>query len=272
MKGPYQIHEIARLFGLHPDTLRYYEEKGLLLPQRGENGYRMYTFQDICTLNISPRPAGTGGAGGGDRDYLGRRSVEATLEFLNAEEAMLDRKISILAAAKSEARERRASLNTYAGVETGRVSVRRLEARPYVFFEEDVILEKEIDLLLKKLEKRHQDSIKIIGKQTMGAILDGESLRQGVSNHFACVFFLTRPEQPCDAVLPAGEYASLFCRRAYDRLEAHCGELMAGVERLGLVPDGLPLELYRVDAHDTNLEEEYVTELQVKVRRLEPSG
>ena len=90
------------------------------------------------------------------------------------------------------------------------VRVRQLEARPYVFLEEDVILEKEIDLLLKKLEKRHQDSIKIIGKQTMGAILDGESLRRGVFNHFACVFFLTEPDKAHDAVLPAGEYASLF--------------------------------------------------------------
>ena len=30
MKDLYKIHEIARLFHLHPDTLRYYEEKGLL--------------------------------------------------------------------------------------------------------------------------------------------------------------------------------------------------------------------------------------------------
>lgn len=52
MKDLYKIHEIAKLFGLHPDTLRYYEEKGLLHPERGENGYRMYTIQDICTLNI----------------------------------------------------------------------------------------------------------------------------------------------------------------------------------------------------------------------------
>lgn len=28
MKDLYKIHEIAKLFGLHPDTLRYYEEKG----------------------------------------------------------------------------------------------------------------------------------------------------------------------------------------------------------------------------------------------------
>ena len=30
MKDLYKIHEIAKLFGLHPDTLRYYEEKSIL--------------------------------------------------------------------------------------------------------------------------------------------------------------------------------------------------------------------------------------------------
>ena len=33
----------------------------------------------------------------------------------------------------------------------------------------------------------------------------------------------------------------------------------------GRPPAGPPLELYRVDAHDTNREEEYVTELQMRV-------
>lgn len=35
MKDLYKIHEIARLFRIHPDTLRYYEEKGLLSPRTG---------------------------------------------------------------------------------------------------------------------------------------------------------------------------------------------------------------------------------------------
>ena len=39
----------------------------------------------------------------------------------------------------------------------------------------------------------------------------------------------------------------------------------AGAEAAGRRPAGPPLELYRVDAHDTNLEEEYVTELQMRV-------
>ena len=58
MKQFYQIHELAKLFDLCPDTLRYYEEKGLLHPVRGENRYRMYGIQDVCTLNII-RPSGS---------------------------------------------------------------------------------------------------------------------------------------------------------------------------------------------------------------------
>ena len=164
-----------------------------------------------------------------------------------------------------EARVRRARLERYRGVEAGRVSFRREEARPYVFLEEDIILEKEIDFLLKKLEHRHQDYLKIIGSQCMGAAVDEEWLSRGVYNHFSRVFFLTEPGLPYDDALPAGEYACLYYRGAYDRLEEHCGVLLAGIAAAGRRPAGPPLELYRVDAHDTNREEEYVTELQMRV-------
>lgn len=267
MKDLYKIHEIAKLFGLHPDTLRYYEEKGLLHPERGENGYRMYTIQDICTLNIIRAQRELGVPVEEIGAYLERRTVEVTLDFLDEEEALLRRKMAELEAARAEASERRSRLLRYGGAATGRVTSRTIGARPYVFLREDVILEREIDFLLKKLEKRHQDSIKIIGKQTMGAILDGESLKKGVYNHFSCVFFLTEQERPHDAALPGGEYASLFYCGAYDRLEEHWRALRAGLEAQGLTPDGPPLELYHIDAHDTNREEEYVTELQVRVAR-----
>ena len=42
--------------------------------------------------------------------------------------------------------------------------------------------------------------------------------------------------------------------------------LLAQVAAAGRRPAGEPLELYRIDAHDTNREAEYVTELQVPVR------
>lgn len=43
------IQEFAELSGLSPDTLRFYEKKGLLQPERapGGNGYRRYTENDL---------------------------------------------------------------------------------------------------------------------------------------------------------------------------------------------------------------------------------
>lgn len=265
MKDLYKIHEIARLFHLHPDTLRYYEEKGLLHPLRGESGYRMYTIQDVCTLNVIRALRELDLPTEDIRAYLERRSVAETLDLLDREEALLEEKLAALRAARKEARQRRARLERYRAVEADKVRLTEEPARPYVFLRENVILEKEIDFLLKKLEGRHQDYIKVIGAQTMGAILDGESLKRGVCSHFSCVFFLTPPAGPRDALLPAGRYAGLYYRGGYEHLDQHLETLFRGVRALGLTPAAPPLELYRVDVHDTRHEEEFVTELQVLV-------
>ena len=52
MRHYYKISEIAQLYSIGPDSLRYYEEAGLLSPKRDENGYRMYSIDDIWKLNI----------------------------------------------------------------------------------------------------------------------------------------------------------------------------------------------------------------------------
>ena len=49
-KAKYLIGDVANLMGLSRDTLRYYEKRGILSSQRGENGYRYYTDQDISRL------------------------------------------------------------------------------------------------------------------------------------------------------------------------------------------------------------------------------
>ena len=95
MKQFYQIHELAKLFDLCPDTLRYYEEKGLLHPVRGENRYRMYGIQDVCTLNIIRALRELGLPTRAIRAYLERRSVGETLALLDREEALLRRRMVV---------------------------------------------------------------------------------------------------------------------------------------------------------------------------------
>lgn len=49
-KTKYLIGDIANLMGVSRDTLRYYEKRGILNSQKGDNGYRYYTDQDISRL------------------------------------------------------------------------------------------------------------------------------------------------------------------------------------------------------------------------------
>ena len=217
MKEFYRIHELSGLFGLCPDTLRYYEEKGLLHPARGENRYRMYGIQDVITLNIVRSLRELGMTVEDIRTYLERRSVEETLALLEEEERLLLRRMEELERTRRQARRRQARLERYAAVEAERVEFLYEEERSCVFLQEDIILEGEIDFLLKKLEHRHQDYIKIIGDQCMGAAVDGESLKQGVYNHFSRVFFLTEPGLPSDGVLPAGSTRAFFTGAATAR-------------------------------------------------------
>ena len=47
MKNYYKIGEISKLYGIGTDSLRYYEELGILHPKRDSNGYRLYNLKDM---------------------------------------------------------------------------------------------------------------------------------------------------------------------------------------------------------------------------------
>jgi MerR family transcriptional regulator, heat shock protein HspR len=51
----YMISVAAELVGMHPQTLRMYETKGLVRPQRTPGGTRLYSEGDIERLRIVQR-------------------------------------------------------------------------------------------------------------------------------------------------------------------------------------------------------------------------
>jgi MerR family transcriptional regulator/heat shock protein HspR len=51
----YMISVAAELVGMHPQTLRIYENKGLVRPQRTPGGTRLYSEADVERLRIIQR-------------------------------------------------------------------------------------------------------------------------------------------------------------------------------------------------------------------------
>lgn len=56
----YMISIAAQLAGVHPQTLRMYEQKGLVTPQRTSGNTRMYSEADIERLNLISELTGEG--------------------------------------------------------------------------------------------------------------------------------------------------------------------------------------------------------------------
>ncbi|MCT8989208.1 Cu(I)-responsive transcriptional regulator [Chelativorans sp. SCAU2101] len=54
------IGAVARASGLPAKTIRYYEEIGLLKPERAENGYRDYSAEDVHRLRFLQRARSLG--------------------------------------------------------------------------------------------------------------------------------------------------------------------------------------------------------------------
>ncbi len=48
----YHISSVARLYDIHPQTLRLYEREGLLKPSRSEGNTRLYSDDDLKQLEV----------------------------------------------------------------------------------------------------------------------------------------------------------------------------------------------------------------------------
>src|SRR5512136_1199607 len=51
-KEYYHISSVAKMFNIHPQTLRLYEREGLLKPSRSEGNTRLYSHDDLKRLSV----------------------------------------------------------------------------------------------------------------------------------------------------------------------------------------------------------------------------
>ena len=110
MKNYYKINEISKLYNIGVDSLRYYEEIGILHPMRDKNRYRQYTTSDIYRLNMIRDLRNLGFSMKHIAAYLENRTIENSLAFMEEEERIVDQRIQELKKLKKDLQRRKASL------------------------------------------------------------------------------------------------------------------------------------------------------------------
>lgn len=275
MKNYYKINEISKLYGIGPDSLRYYEKLGILSPRRDTNGYRLYSLKDLYKLNIIKDLRSLDFSMRQIKDYLDEQSIENTLNLLHKEQELLHIRLKELKKREKIIKNRISNLQSSQTIPTGLISVKSCPERFCVQLSEYITRDEEMDFLIKKLHKKHEKKVHDFGSQTIGAFLSMPDLRNGIANVYTSVFFvLEKPSlseniqntQDYDFILPAGDYLSYYYRGDYEQNADRIREVLDYARTHHILLSGEPFETYEIDNRDTICPEEFLTEIQVRIK------
>ena len=96
MKNFFKIGEISKLYGIGVDSIRYYEEIGIIKPKRSESGYRHYSIHDIWKLNVIRDLRSIGFTMEQIRKYLNHHTVSSSLSMLEEEKEAISKQMQHL--------------------------------------------------------------------------------------------------------------------------------------------------------------------------------
>ncbi len=265
MKEYYKIGEISRLYGVSTDSLRYYEEIGILNPRRDDNGYRMYSIWDIQTLNVLRELRSIGFSMQEIKDHLQDFNLEKTLSLFEKGIATIDQRIEQLSALKNQLEERPREIENHLHQDFAFDSpqLRRIGPRRILKLSEEVYRDEYLDLVIKKLQKKNQSQLYLIGNGNTGSTIPLEPIEKGVYGYFNSVFCTVGEDEDYDAVIEGGEFLCSTVKGSYALIADAWQALFQELKARGLKAGGDPIEFYIIDNHDTKDENEFITQLQI---------
>ncbi len=269
MKDYYTVGEISRLYGIGTDSLRYYEEIGALSPKRGKNNYRLYSLKDIYRLNIIRDLLTLGVSMKQIREYLDCQNMESTFRLLTWEMEKVQEQQRRLRQIERSIRERTCLLQECRNVEEGRIERKRYPRRNCLRLNVEIRRDEEMDYAVKKLQKRHEDKIRSLGERQIGASMSAEDVRGGIENVFYSVFILLEEDGAGEEFmeLPEGDYLTVYYKGSYRNSGRWARRLLEEADRLGYETDENVLEWYPVDNRYTAEPSEFITRLEVGIKK-----
>lgn len=266
MKNYYKISEISKLYGIGPDSLRYYERLGILKPKRDTNGYRLYSLKELYKLNIIRDLRTLDFSMEQIKEYLDKQCIDNTLALLYEEQSLLHTRIRELKKRERIIKTRIIDLTALSKIPAETFHVKEYPERYCVQLSEYITRDEEMDFLIKKLHKKHENKIHDFGTQTIGAFFSMEDINRGIPNIYTSVFFVLEQDiSNYDFILPAGKYLSYYYRGNYEQNAGYVRTIFNYAEKKGLLPIGKPFEIYEIDNRDTMRPEEFLTQIQIPI-------
>lgn len=267
MKDYYKIGEISKIYGIGRDSLMYYEEIGILKPFRDKNGYRMYNLSDIWRLNLIKELRSLNFPMKKIKEYLDDRNIESTKEILNKEISLIDEKIEELLSYKKNIMKRLDTINDeLRNLKFDEIDLVYINKRKALELNANITKDEEFDFLIQKLQKDYENRFTILGNNNIGSSFCLDKIKQGIYNEFKSVFcFLEDEEEIYNIIFNEGYYLTLTYKGEYKNNKYHINKMFKHIEEKGYKVISDHIEIYKIDIHETEDINEFVTEIQIPV-------
>lgn len=270
MKEYYRIGEISEIYGIGKDSLMYYEKLGIIRPNRGENGYRLYSIKDVWKLNLIKELRNFDISMKRIKEYLEDRSIETTKQILQEEMKLIDEKIQELTNNKDNIIRRLKSIDDITSdIELNKIQVNHIKLRKALKLNADISNEGEAECIVKRLQKQYEDKIYILGNGNIGVVYDEDKLNIIGDMKYKAAFCLV----DCDDVnynmiLDEGDYVNIVYKGTFDEDMEHIQNMMKYIEENKYKVVGNMMKICKINIHETAIKEEHITEIQIPVRKI----
>ena len=267
MKDYYKIGEISKIYGIGRDSLMYYEDIGILKPFRDKNRYRMYKLSDIWRLNLIKELRSLNFPMKKIKEYLDDRNIESTKEILNTEISLIDEKIEELLSYKENIMKRLDTISyELKNLKLYEIELVYINKRKALELNANITKDEEFDFLIQKLQKDYENRFTILGNNNIGSSFCLDKIKQGIYNEFKSVFcFLEDEEEIYNIIFNEGYYLTLTYKGKYKNNKHYINKMFKYIEEKGYKIISDPIEIYKIDIHETEDINEFVTEIQIPV-------
>lgn len=260
MKHFYKIGEISKLYHIGTDSLRYYEELGILKPERDQNQYRIYHLHDLWRLNVIRDLRELGFPMERIKDYLNHRNLQVTEELLKEELDVIEEKMKKFRALKENINDRLNTLSEIKNQPMGVIEEKKLASRHCYMIHSGYKVDVEMDMLIKQLLNKNQEKLYIIGNNKIGSVIPLQSAVEGNCRDYQSVFII---DKDGEEILKGGIYLTVCYKGDCAQNKMYFQRLVEYAKVHNLKLKGPFLELLWADVHQTENEEDHITEIQI---------
>ena len=263
----YKIGEISRLYKISSDILRHYDKIGLVSPDFiGENGYRYYSKKQIWKLN-NIRNLRNIGVGLEDiKEFLDERNISSANDIIEFQLEKIEDKIKKLEELKEELTSKLENIEFFKTFKDfNKPILKFIPKRKFLRSKGNFKQDWEIDFELKILnEKTEYDSDFILTNNEIGATLSKENFLKGEYSTFSETFIINDVK---GEMMEAGYFLTIVFRGSYKESYKYYEILKKYILENNLEVIGDIYEIYHIEIHITEDENEYITEIQIPIKK-----